>query len=72
MDQATALIGSGPLAGKIGPMMAEMADRIAAETGVRPVYVKVCLQMPDDSVFEARAEVCGGGDQVISSAIPRL
>ncbi len=68
-------MGSGPLAGKLGSMMAEMADRIAAETGVRPSYVKVCLQMPDDSVFEARAEVCGDGCgqvMIVPSAIPRL
>lgn len=75
MDQATALISSGPLAGKIGPVMAEMAERIAAETGHRPVYVRLCVQMPDDSVYEARGDLCADGcGQVLitPSVIPRL
>lgn len=64
-----------PLAGKLGAMIADMAGQLAEIAGERPAYVKVCLQMPDDSVYEARGDLCADGCgqvAIVPSVTPRL
>jgi ABC-type amino acid transport substrate-binding protein len=73
-DQAV-LVATSPLAGKLAGMIGDMAAAVAAETGWRPVAVKVCVQMPDDSAYEARIEICPdgcGSVSVVPSVLPRL
>lgn len=48
---------------------------VGSETGHLPVCAKVSFQMPDDSVFELRAEPCPDGCgqvRTIASAAPEL
>jgi delta 1-pyrroline-5-carboxylate dehydrogenase len=73
-DQA-AIVASSPLAGKLAAMTGDIAAAVAAETGWRPVIAKVSVQMPDDSAYEARVEICPdgcGNFSVVPSVLPRL
>lgn len=75
MDQALEIIRSEPLTGKVTGMIRDMCAAISAETGIKPVCLKVGVQMPDDSVYEARVELCPDGCgqvKVIPAVVPRL
>jgi hypothetical protein len=75
VDQALEIIRSEPLAGKVAGMIRDMSAAISAETGAEPVCMKVGIQMPDDSVYEARVEWCPDGCgqvMVIPAVVPRL
>lgn len=73
-DQA-AHVAISPLAGKLAGIIGDMAALVAADTGWRPVIAKASIQMPDDSVYEARVEICPDGCgqvSVVPSVLPRL
>lgn len=75
MDQATEIILSEPLVGKVSAMVRDICAQICADTGISPSYAKVGIQMPDDSVFEARLGLCpdGCGQVTVTPAVlPRL
>jgi hypothetical protein len=69
------MLRSEPLAAKLAGVVREIAAQVCAETGFMPVCTKVGIQMPDDSVFEARVELCPDGCgqvNVIPGVLPRL
>lgn len=69
------IIRNEPLARKVAGMIGDISAAISAETGIKPVCLKVGVQMPDDSVYEARVEWCPDGCgqvKVIPAAVPRL
>ncbi len=75
MDQALEISRSEPLAGKVAGMVMDMSAQISAEIGIAPVCMKAVVQMPDDSVYEARLEWCQDGCgqiRVIPAVLPRL
>lgn len=69
------VILSEPLVRKVAGMVRDMCAQVGTETGITPVFAKVGIQMPDDSVFEAVLGLCtdGCGQVTVTPAVmPRL
>jgi hypothetical protein len=65
------IIQDEPLMAKLAAVLREVSDQVRTETGYVPAFIKVGVQMPDDSVFEARVEICpdGCGQVMVTPAV---
>ena len=45
-----------PLCRKVADLLKDLRVQVAAEIGLVPEFVKIQLQMPDDSVMELRSQ----------------
>ena len=71
MEQASEIIRNPALTAKVAEIAADMCAQVCAETGIAPSFAKVAIQMPDDSVFEARLGLCpdGCGQSAVTLAV---
>jgi len=61
---------SAPLCRKVADLLRELQSQVAAEVGLLPKFVKIQLQMPDDSVMEVRSQGSWDTPQMAQAICP--